>query len=162
MRLSAWRSAVCSSDLAGKPVGARTVDAYAPHLPLPALVAAWRAPFARDADAAGIDRIEAILTRGASSRLRRALVDDQGVASVIASYNLPARDGHGFALVVTLAKGRAIADAEAALTAQLTRLRDTPLGMAALNAATTGQFGHALAGRETHRGPPPTPHTGTA
>src|SRR3546814_10338023 len=93
---------------AGKPVGARTVDAYAPNVPLPALVAAWRAPFARDADAAGIDLIEAILTRGASSRMRRALVDDPGVASVIARNNLPVPAAHGFSLVMTLAKGRVI------------------------------------------------------
>ncbi|NIJ39486.1 zinc protease [Sphingopyxis panaciterrae] len=136
----------------GKPIAARTIDAYAPNVPLPALAVAWRAPFAGDADAAGIDLIEAILTRGASSRLRRALVDEQGVASAVTSYNLPARDGHAFALVVTLAKDREMADAEAALTSELKRIRDEPVGTAELGAAKNGLFGDALAARETARG----------
>jgi zinc protease len=136
----------------GRPVAARTIDAYAPNVPLPAVAFAWRAPFAADADAAGIDLIEAVLTRGAASRLRRHLVDEEGVASAIASYNLPARDGHAFALVVTLAKGREIADAEAALAAEIARLRDTPLPPAELDAVKNGLFGDALARRETARG----------
>lgn len=136
----------------GRPVAARTIDAYAPNVPLPAVAFAWRAPFAADTDAAGIDLIEAVLTRGAASRLRRHLVDEKGVASAISSYNLPARDGHAFALVVTLAKGRDLADGEAALGAEIARLRDTPLLPAELDAVKNGLFGDALARRETARG----------
>ncbi|QCB55625.1 insulinase family protein [Sphingopyxis sp. PAMC25046] len=136
----------------GRPVVARTIDAYAPNVPLPAVAFAWRAPFAADADAAGIDLIEAVLTRGAASRLRRYLVDEKGVASEITSYNLPARDGHAFALVVTLAEGREIADADAALGAEIARLRDTPLAAEELDAVKNGLFGDALARRETARG----------
>jgi zinc protease len=136
----------------GKPVAARTIDAYAPNVPFPALAAAWRAPFADDPDAAGIDLVEAILTRGASSRLRRTLVDEKGIASAITSYNLPARDGHAFAVVVTLAKDRELTEAEAALASELKRLRDEPLGAAELGAAKNGLFGDALAARETARG----------
>lgn len=136
----------------GRPVAARTIDAFAPNVPLPAVAFAWRAPFAADADAAGIDLIEAVLTRGAGSRLRRHLVDEKGVASAINSYNLPARDGHAFALVVTLAKGRELADAEAALGAEIARLRDTPMTNAELEAVKNGLFGDALARRETARG----------
>src|SRR3546814_9437867 len=43
-------------------------------------------------------------------------------------------------------------DPEAALTAQLTRRRETPLGRAECNAAKNGLFDDALAGRETARG----------
>ncbi|HEY0596065.1 pitrilysin family protein [Sphingopyxis sp.] len=136
----------------GRPVTARTIDAYAPNVPLPAVAFAWRAPFAADADAAGIDLIEAVLTRGSASRLRRHLIDEKGVASAVTSYNLPARDGHAFALVVTLAKGREIADAEAALAGEIARLRDTPLPPAELDAVKNGLFGDALARRETARG----------
>ncbi|MBB6426950.1 pitrilysin family protein [Sphingopyxis sp. JAI128] len=136
----------------GTPVAARTIDAYAPNVPLPALAAAWRAPFAADADAAGIDLIDALLTRGASSRLRRALVDEQGLASAVTSYNLPARDGHAYALVITLAKGRELADAEDALASELRRLRDGPVSDTELRAAKNGLFGDALTARETARG----------
>ncbi|MBO9695788.1 MAG: insulinase family protein [Sphingopyxis sp.] len=136
----------------GRPVAAQTIDAYAPNVPLPAVAFAWRAPFAADADAAGIDLIEAVLTRGAAARLRRHLIDEKGLASAISSYNLPARDGHAFALVITLAKGHGIAETEAALAAEIARLRDTPLPAAEFDAARNGLFGDALARRETARG----------
>ncbi|WP_338424544.1 M16 family metallopeptidase [Sphingopyxis kveilinensis] len=136
----------------GRPVAARTIDAYAPGVPLPALAFSWRAPFADDTDAAGIELIDALLTRGAAARLRRGLVDERGLASAITSYNLPARDGHAFSLVVTLAKDRTLADAEAALAAEIARLRDAPVSAAELDAAKNGLFGDALARRETARG----------
>lgn len=163
VRLDAWADRYIGSvprpDLAvprdtaqGRPVAARAIDAYAPNVPLPAVAFAWRAPFAADADAAAVELIEAVLTRGAASRLRRQLIDEQSIASAIGSYNLPARDGHAFALVVTLAKGRALADAEAALAAEIARLRDTPLTDAELDMVKNGLFGDALARRETARG----------
>lgn len=136
----------------GRPVAARTIDAYAPGVPLPALAFSWRAPFADDADAAGIELIDALLTRGAAARLRRALIDEKGFASAITSYNLPARDGHAFSLIVTLAKDRTLADTEAALAAEIARLRDAPVSAAELDAAKNGLFGDALARRETARG----------
>lgn len=136
----------------GRQVAARTIDAYAPNVPLPALAFAWRAPAAADRDAAGIDLIEAVLTRGAASRLRRALVDEKGLASAVTSYNLPARDGYAFALVVTLAKDRDPSEAEAAFAAEIARLRDAPLDPGELAAAKNGLFGDALSARETARG----------
>ena len=136
----------------GRPITARSIDAYAPGVPLPALAFAWRAPFANDPDAAGIDLIEAILTRGAASRLRRTLIDDKGLASAITSYNLPARDGHAFSLIVTLANDRKLGDAETALAAEIAHLRDAPLAPAELDAVKNGMFGDALSRRETARG----------
>lgn len=136
----------------GRPVAARTIDAYAPGVPLPALAFSWRAPFADDTDAAGIELIDALLTRGAAARLRRGLIDERGLASAITSYNLPARDGHAFSLIVTLAKDRTLADAEAALAAEIARLRDAPVSAAELDTAKNGLFGDALARRETARG----------
>ncbi len=136
----------------GRPVTARTIDAYAPGVPLPALAFAWRAPFAKDADAAGIELIEAILTRGAASRLHRSLIDEKGLASAITSYNLPASDGHAFSLIVTLAKNRELGDAEAALAAEIARLREAPLTPAELDTAKNGLLGDALSRRETARG----------
>lgn len=136
----------------GRPVAARTIDAYAPGVPLPALAFSWRGPFADDADAAGIELIDALLTRGAAARLRRGLIDEQRLASAITSYNLPARDGHAFSLIVTLAKDRTLADTEAALAAEMARLRDAPVSGAELDAAKNGLSGDALARRETARG----------
>ena len=134
------------------PLEARTIDAFAPNVPLPALIHAWRAPAADDPDAAGLALIEALLTRGSAGRLRRRLVDDLRLASNVSSFNLPARDGHAFALVVTLAPERSLDEVEQALAAELARLRDTPVGAAELAAAKNGMLGDALSRRETARG----------
>ncbi len=162
-RLDAWADrylgsiprpaeAIVRDPAKGRAVTARAVDAYAPNVPLPAVAFSWRAPFAADVDAAGIDLIEAVLARGAASRLHRRLIDEMGVASAVTSYNLPARDGHAFALVVTLAKARELGDAEAALASEIARLRDTPLAAAELEEVKNALFGDALARRETARG----------
>ena len=132
--------------------GPRTVDAYAPNVPLPALIAAWRAPPATDRDTAGIAVIEALLARGAGARLNRSLVAERHLASSVSSFNLPTRDGHAFALVVTLAKDAKLADAEAALAGQMATLRDTPMSATELASVKNALFGAALGDRETADG----------
>jgi zinc protease len=132
--------------------GPRTIDAYAPNVPLPALIVAWRAPPANDLDTAGIAVIEALLAKGAGARLNRSLVAERRLASSVSSFNLPSRDGHAFALTVTLAKGASLADTEAALAAQLATLRDTPVSARELAAVKNALFGDALGDRETADG----------
>ncbi|WP_114953082.1 M16 family metallopeptidase [Sphingosinicella terrae] len=130
----------------------RTVDAYAPNVPLPALVFSWRAPAADDPDAAGLALIDTLLARGAAGRLRRRLIDELQLASNISSINLPARDGYAYALVVTLAQGREVDEAQAALAAEIATLRDGLVGDDELAAAKNAMLGDALARRETARG----------
>lgn len=126
-----------------------TVDAYAPNVPLPALIAAWRAPAARDPDRAALLLIDALLTGGPAARLSRVLANEKKLASSVISYNLPARDGYAYALFVTLADGAKLADAQAALNAELDRLRNAPLDQAELDRVRNAILGSALAGRET-------------
>ncbi|QNQ08526.1 M16 family metallopeptidase [Sphingomonas alpina] len=130
----------------------RLVDAYAPNVPLPALVAAWIAPPEANLDSAGIDVIEALLTRGAASRLNRSLVADKQLASSIATYNFDTRDGHAFAIVATLAKGADMATTRTALDAEIARLRDTPVDPAELASIKNALLGAALSDRETMAG----------
>ncbi|WP_034158953.1 M16 family metallopeptidase [Sphingomonas sp. ERG5] len=130
----------------------RLVDAYAPNVPLPALVAAWVAPAEANPDSAGIDVIEALLTRGAASRLNRVLVTDKQLASSIMTYNFDTRDGHAFAIVTTLAKGADMAAARTALDAEIARLRDTPVDAAELASVKNALLGAALSDRETPAG----------
>ncbi len=125
------------------------LDAYAPNVPLPALIAAWRAPAARDPDRAALALIETLLTSGPAARLNRVLVSERKLASGITSYNLPARDGYAFALVVTLAEGARLADAQTALDAEIARLQSAPLDQAELDRVRNSMLGSALAGRET-------------
>lgn len=140
-----------ASGVAGDVVS-QAVNAYAPNVPLPAVVFSWRAPRADDADAAGIAMIEALLAGGRSARLRRQLIDQAQLASNITSYNLPARDGHAFALVLTLAQGADLAQAETAFAGEIARLRDAPIGVDELVAVKNAMLGQALSGRELPRG----------
>lgn len=130
----------------------RVVDAYAPNVPLPAIIFSWRAPQADDADAAGLAVIETILARGRSARLRRQLIDEAQLASNVTSYNLPARDGHAFALSVTLAQGHDVAAAEAAFSGEIARLRDTAIDADELTSIKNVMLGEALSSRELPRG----------
>ncbi len=125
------------------------LDAYAPNVPLPALIFAWRAPAARDPDRAALALIETMLTAGPAARLNQRLVSEKKLASSITSYNLPARDGYSFALVVTLANGAKLADAQTALDTEIAALRDTPLSQAELDRVRNAMLGNALTGRET-------------
>jgi len=125
------------------------VDAYAPNVPLPALIFAWRAPPARSPDRSALALIDALLTSGPASRLNRVLVAEKKLASSITSYNLPARDGYSFALVVTLADGVDLPAAQAALETEVAALRDRPIDQAELDRVRNAMLGSALASRET-------------
>jgi len=130
----------------------RLVDAYAPNVPLPAIVTAWIAPPAADADSAGLDVVDALLTRGATGRLNRALVSEKGLAASNSAFNFLTRDGHAYAITTTLAKGAKVADAEAALAAEFAALRDRPVSAAELDAVKNALLGDALTARETTQG----------
>ncbi|HEY1604850.1 MAG TPA: pitrilysin family protein [Allosphingosinicella sp.] len=149
-RPTAWIPRDVRTEVKG--AGPRTVDAYAPNVPLPAVIFSWRAPPATDPDRSGMDLIEAYLTHGPSARLRRALVDQRQIASSVSSYLLPARDGHAFALVETMAEGHNVAEGAAALNAEVARLRDQPVGAEELAAARNALLGEALSERETAQG----------
>jgi zinc protease len=130
----------------------RLVDAYAPNVPLPAIVTAWVAPPAADADSAGLDVVDALLTRGATGRLNRALVSEKGLAASNSAFNFLTRDGHAYAITTTLAKGAELAAAESALTAEFAALRDRPVSATELDAVKSALLGDALTARETTQG----------
>lgn len=128
------------------------VTAYAPNVPLPAVVQAWHAPNAADPDFAAMQVLETLLGQGRSSRLQSVLVDQKGVASRAYVSNIPARDGGVFAPTVILARGAKVEDADAALTAEIARLRDQPVPEAELELVKTRMLADALRERETASG----------
>jgi zinc protease len=123
--------------------------AYAPNVPQPAVIHAWHAPRAADPDTAGMLVIEALLTRGDSSRLHRALVHDKQLASRAYIMNIAAADGGAFAVTAILAPGKSVDETEAALTAEIARLRDEPVSQAELDQVKSGMLADALDLRET-------------
>jgi zinc protease len=129
--------------------GPSTTTAYGPNVPLPAVAVTWLAPDAASDDAAALDVLDAILSAGESSRLFRALVYDQQVAQSIFS-DADLRQQPGMFLVgAVLASGKSAADGEAALLAQVARLRDGPPTPAELAEAKNELVTQVLRDRES-------------
>jgi zinc protease len=130
----------------------RTVTVYAPNVPLPLIASSWRIPGSAHPDIAALAVLDAILAEGDNSRLKRALVFDRPIASS-ASTNFNDVEDNGFlAPTVTLATGATVEQAEAALAAEIARLRDAPVSAAELAEARNELMAEALGDRETASG----------
>lgn len=130
----------------------RLVEAYAPNVPLPAIAAIFPGVKASDPDAAALDVLSGIMSRGDSSRLHQALVYGSQLATN-ASFGADQMEEAGTITVqATVAQGKAIPDVEAALNAQLARVRDEPVTAAELAEAKMEIVASALRQRETASG----------
>jgi len=90
---------------------------------LPRLYMAWHSPNLFGAGDAELDLVADVLAGGKTSRLYRALVYEQRVATeVAASQNSRELSGY-FQVVATAAPGRTLAEVEAAITHQLQQLQ---------------------------------------
>ena len=127
----------------------RTVTSYAPNVPLPAVAITWQGPSASDPDAAALTVLDAILSGGKSSRLYNSLVYDQQVAqAAFSSADLNAQPGL-FWVGAIMAGGKTVEQGQAALMAQIKRLRDAPPTEAELAEARTEMVANAVRERET-------------
>ena len=132
--------------------GPKRYDAYGPNVPLPAVVLTFAAPAAASPDAATLQIIDALLTAGKSSRLYDALVYRQQLAqSVFSEADLRQQPGL-FAVGAVMAGGKTPDQGEAALRAELQRLRATPVSAAELTAAKNQLIAGVLRNRETLEG----------
>jgi zinc protease len=132
--------------------GPGTYDAYGPNVPLPALAITWLAPAKGSPDAAALDVAETILGSGDSSRLNLDLVHDQQLASqVFAEADLKQQPG-AFEIGAVLAGGRTLEQGEAALRAEVARLRHAPVSPEELSRAKNQLLAEAVRGRETVEG----------
>lgn len=128
---------------------ARTVTTYGPNVPLPALAITWLAPSAADPDTPALSVLDAILSAGKSSRLYDSLVYDQKIAQQVFSA-APSNAQPGlFYVGAVMAGGKTVEQGEAALAAQVARLRDAPPTAAELAEAKAGLLADAVRGRET-------------
>lgn len=132
--------------------GPRLIDAYGPNVPLPAVVLTFAAPEAASPDATALQVLDAILSTGKSSRLYQSLVYRQQLAeSVLSDAELRRQPGL-FAVGAVMAGGKTPDQGEAALRAELKRLRDEPVTAAELTAARNQLIADLLRGRETAEG----------
>ena len=130
----------------------RRVESYAPNVPLPAVGVIYPGVAANHPDNAALDVLQAIMSRGESSRLYQSLVYRSQLASN-ASFGGNAMEEDGvIAVTAVVAQGKAIADVEAALDAELARVRDEPVTEAELAEAKTEIVAGELRQRETSSG----------
>jgi len=129
--------------------GAKTIDAYGPNVPLPAEVISYPAPAADAPDAAALKMADALLTAGKSSRLYDSLVYRQQLAQSVLSNADLRRQGGLFAVGAVMADGKTLAQGDAALRAEVARLRDAPVSEAELSSAKNQLLAAVLQGRET-------------
>ena len=130
----------------------RRVDAYAPNVPLPAVGVIYPGVAANHPDNAALEVLQAIMSRGESSRLYQSLVYRTQLASNAGiGANSMEEDGV-IAVTAVVAQGKAMADVEAALDVELARMRDEPVTAAELAEAKTEIVAGELRQRETASG----------
>lgn len=131
---------------------AKDLTVYEPNVPLPAVVMSWPSPEATSPDTAAIMLMDAILTRGQSSRLYQAMVYDQKLAADVGSnLDITAQPGI-YALYSILSDGKTAEEGLNSLKAEIARIRDNPVTDAELNEARNELITSALQNRETSDG----------
>ncbi len=130
----------------------RTFSYRAPNVPLPAVDYAYHIPAANTPDAAALDLAETILGAGKSSRLYRSLVYGKQLAtSAYARADLREHPGL-FEFSAILSRGSGVADARAALDAEIARLRGELVSSQELERAKTQIASSFVRGRQTYNG----------
>lgn len=127
-------------------------DGYGPNVPLPAVVLSWQGAAASDPDAPALKVLDTILSGGKSSRLYNSLVYDKQIAvEAFSQADLP-QDPGLMLLGAIMSNGKTLAEGEAALLAEVKRLRDAPPSAAELSEAKNELLAGALRERETIEG----------
>ncbi|GAC1590294.1 MAG: pitrilysin family protein [Candidatus Velthaea sp.] len=130
----------------------RTYTYKAANVPLPAVDYAYHIPAARAGDAAALDVAETVLGAGKSSRLYRSLVYTKQIAtSAYATADLREQPGL-FQFRAILNKGKSVADARAALDAEIAHLQSEPVTPDELERAKTQIASSFVRGRQTYNG----------
>jgi len=96
--------------------------------------------------------IDHILSGGQSSRLYRSLVYERQLAQSANTGDYGFEDAGIFAAQAIVASGKSIDETEAALAAEIARLRDQPVSQAELDEARNELVSETLFGRETPEG----------
>jgi zinc protease len=131
---------------------AKEYTVYEPNTPLPAVSVSYRTPGALSPDQATLSVLDAILSKGESSRLYQSLVYTQQVATEVFTFYEQSRDPGAFSVIAILSEGKSADDGLKALNAEIAKLRDAPVVAAELDEAKNELVSETLRGRETAEG----------
>ena len=122
---------------------------YEPNTPLPAVSISYPTPDSLSPDQATLAVLDAILSKGESSRLYQSLVYQQQIATEVFTFYEQSRDPGAFSVIAILSEGKSADDGEKALMAEIARMRDGLVTDAELEEAKNELVSETLRGRET-------------
>jgi zinc protease len=132
--------------------GPGVYDGYGPNVPLPGIAITWLGVAADDPDAPALTVLDALLSAGKSARLYDELVYQKRIATeIFSNADLPQQPGN-FMVGAIMASGHGLAEGEAALLAEVERVRSQPVSEAELAAAKNQLIAGKLRERETLEG----------
>lgn len=131
--------------------GPRTVNATAPNVPLPVIGGVWKGPTITHPDAAALEVLEAILSRGDSNRFADALVRSGKAVDALANVSM-FREAGQIAAYVIVSNPEGMEAASKTFDAEIERIRSEPVTTAELAEAKSEIVASTLRRRETARG----------
>jgi zinc protease len=127
----------------------RECTVYEPNTPLPAVSISYPSPDALSPDQAALSVLDAILSKGESSRLYQSMVYTQQVATAVFTSYEATRDAGAYSLIAILSEGKSAEDGLKSLMAEIARVRDGAVTGAELDEAKNELVSETLRGRET-------------
>ncbi len=127
----------------------RAYTVYEPNTPLPAVSVSYPSPDALSPDQAALSVLDAILSKGESSRLYQSMVYAQQIATEVFTLHDPTRDAGAYSLIAILSEGKPADDGLKSLMAEIARVRDGVVAAAELDEAKNELVSESLRGRET-------------
>lgn len=130
----------------------REYTVYAPNVPLPAVMISYPQPASTDPDIPVLMVIDGILSAGTNSRLYNSLVYEQQIAAQVFTNLEATQDPGAYGVFAILSDGQTAEAGQAALAAQIARMRDTLVTQAELDEAKNEIVTATLQQRETAEG----------
>ncbi|MBS0479661.1 MAG: insulinase family protein [Proteobacteria bacterium] len=131
---------------------AENYTVYEPNTPLPAVLISYPVPPDNNADIPALTVLDAILSRGDSSRLYQDLVYRDQLAQSANTFLDTKQDMGNFVVVAVMADGKNVADGEKALRSEVARVRDGLVTPAELARAKNQLLTATIESRETADG----------
>jgi zinc protease len=131
---------------------ARDLTVYEPNVPLPAIAVSWPSPPASSETIADWMVLDAILTRGQSSRLYQSMVyEQQTAAEVFSNFEVTQHPGV-YSLGAILSEGKTAEEGLTLLNSEIARIRDGGVTEAEIAEAKNELLSEAIQARETAEG----------
>jgi zinc protease len=127
----------------------REYTVRAPNVPLPAVMISYPQPASTDPDLPALMVLDAILSRGESSRLYHSLVYDQQIAVEVFTNLEATQDPGAYSLFAIMSDGQTADAGVAALNAEIARVRDRRVTQAELDEAKNEIVTATIEQRET-------------